>query len=154
MPLATDDDIQVHLPEDKIAVADITDLTDMQTDAERIIKGYLAGTFSPTTLAGWNDPTVNIASPNYVPVLIRAVAGRFIAAFAYRRYYSEDSLDDPTYAQTKYDEAMSMLNQIISGELVLTDVTEVVDTGTHLTSDDFYPNDTADDPVFRMDLRF
>lgn len=154
MPLATDDDIQVHLPEDKIAVADITDLADMQTDAERIIKGYLAGTFSPTTLAGWNDPTVSSSSPNYVPVLIRAVAGRFIAAFAYRRYYSEDSLDDPTYAQTKYDEAMNMLRQIISGELVLTDITETVDTGSHMTSDDFYPNDTADDPVFRMDLRF
>ena len=154
MPLATNDDVQVHLPSDKILVTDITDLASMQTDAERIIKGWLAGTFSPTTLAGWNDPSVNIASPNYVPVLIRAVAGRFIAAFAYRRYYSEDSLDDPTYAQTKYDEAMSMLRQIINGELVLSDVTETVDTGSHMTSDDFWPNDTTDGPKFTMDLSF
>lgn len=154
MPLATDDDVQVHLPEDKIAVADITDLADMQTDAERIIKGWLAGTFSPTTLAGWNDPTVNIASPNYVPVLIRAVAGRFIAAFAYRRYYAEDSLDDPEYAQTKYNEAMDMLRQIIDGELVLSDVAEEVDTGTHMTSADFWPNDSTDPPKFTMDIQF
>ena len=154
MPLATDDDIQVHLPEDKLPVSEVTDLVDLQTDAERIIKGYLAGTFSPTTLAGWNDPTVGQASPNYVPTLIRAVAGRFIAAFAYRRYYSEDSLEDPQYAQQKYDEAMLMLNQIISGQLVLTDVTETVDTGGHISSEDFFPNDTADEPVFRMDLQF
>jgi len=154
MSLATNDDIQVHLPSDKILVTNITDLASLQTDAERIIKGYLAGTFAPTTLAGWNDPTASIASPNYVPVLIRAVAGRFIAAFAYRRYYSEDSLDDPQYAQRKYDEAMSMLNQIISGELVLNDVTEVVNTGSHMTSLDFYPNDTADGPKFTMDLTF
>lgn len=154
MPLATSGDIQAYLPDDKILVANIDNLNELQTDAERIIKGYLSGTFSPVTLAGWSDPSVPSSSGAYVPVFIRSIAGRFIAALAYRRMYSEDSLEDPQYAQFLYNEAMSYLNQVKDGTITLTDVTEEVDTGGHLTSADFYPNDSAGEPKFSMDMQF
>lgn len=155
MPLATDDDVQVHLPDDKILVANIDNYEDLQIDAERIIKGYLSGVYSPTTLAGWTDPSLSLStSPGYVPELIRAIAGRFIAAFTYRRYYSEDSLDNPQYAQTKYDEAMEMLRGVVSGAVTLIDEDEVVDTGGRLTSADFWPNDSTGEPKFTMDIQF
>ena len=106
MAFATLDDVNMHLPTDKLEMKQPA-LDLMGVDAERIIRGYLSNVFTPLVLAGWTDPTLtNPATAGYVPELIRAIAGRFIAAFYYRERYSEDSLDDPQYAQMKYDEAM------------------------------------------------
>ncbi|KKW09706.1 MAG: hypothetical protein UY48_C0055G0009 [Candidatus Gottesmanbacteria bacterium GW2011_GWB1_49_7] len=142
--LASLDDINVHLPSDKLGLADGDD-TEMQLDAERIIKGYLSTVYSAATLAEWADPATT-------PGLIRAIAGRLIAAFYYALRFSEDSVERPEYAQFKYDEAMSMLKQIVAGTLLLPEVTETPTTGLSFTSADFWPND--DDPVFTMSKEF
>jgi hypothetical protein len=150
MPFATLDDVNMHLPTDKLEMQQ-PKLDLMGVDAERIIRGYLANVYSATTLAGWTDPTKLLPTDiGYVPRLIKAIAGRFIAAFYYRERLSEDSLDDPQYAQLKYNEAMALLNGIIAGNIVLDDVTEPAESQNSFTAADFYPNNDTD-PMFSVD---
>lgn len=144
MSLATIDDINIHLPRDKVEV-DTANYTPFQLDAERVVRGMLAGYYPSTTLATWT-------SPDTTPGLIRSIVGRLVAAFHYRQRYSEDSLDDPLYAQNKYNEAMELLRGVLDGTVVLEEVT--VAGADHLTSKDFWPNDTTlPDPYFTMNMQ-
>jgi hypothetical protein len=145
MPLIDDNDINVHLPEDKISAEETALLEEVKEDVERIIRGNLAGFIDPLEMAQWT-------TPDDTPQLIRAIGGRLGAAFIYRKRYSEDSLDDPQYAQFKYNEAMSMINGIRTGQLTL----EEVPTDTLVfTTDMFYPNDpNTDAPKFTMSSQF
>lgn len=137
MTLIDENDINVHLPDDKL-VADAEPMLDeIYEDIERIIRGNLAGYIDSSEMATWTTPA-------NTPDLIRAIGGRLGAAFIYRRRYSEDSLDDPQYAQFKYNEAMAMIQGIVTGDLTLEDVPVVV--GLNLTTDMFYPNDPGTDP--------
>ncbi len=146
MPLVDDADVQIHLPFDKLKVEAIPDdKFKAYEDAERIVKGYLAGVFAAATLSTWTTPATT-------PAEIRAVAGRLAAALIYRTRYSENSLDDPQFAQNKYLEAMNMLNDIIGGTIVLTGV---IDITTGFTNAMFTPNaDSTDQPKFTMAGRF
>lgn len=145
MPLIDDDDINVHLPTDKISLEEGDLVEEIKEDIERIIRGYLAGHVDPLEMATW-------LTPETTPTIIRAIGGRLGAAFVYRKRYSEDSLDDPQYAQFKYNEAMSMLQGIIAGDITL-DPDDP--TGIELTADLFYPNDpNTDPPKFTMSSRF
>lgn len=143
MALASLDDVNMHLPTDKLEIEQ-PELDLFGLDADRIVRGYLAGVIPATTLALW-------ASPDATPELIRAIAGRFIAAFYYRERYSEDSLDDPIYAQTKYNEAMALLQGIIDGSITLVDLDEPITTTDRFTADNFYPNGKDSGPIFSMD---
>ena len=142
MPFADLDDINVHLPEDKLEV-DEAQYAPLQLDAERIVRGTLAGFIPAATLATWT-------TPNATPGQVRAIAGRLVAAFQYRKRYSEDSLDDPEYAQNKYNEAMLMLVAITTGAMILDGVDISVTTG--LGELDFFPNAAADGPKFTMNM--
>lgn len=144
MPLVDDGDVQNHLPFDKLKVEEIPDdLVNAKEGTERIVRGYLAGVIDSAVLATWTTPA---ATPDQV----REIAAMLTAAHIYRLRYSEDSLDDPQYAQTKYDAAMKMLMDIVSGNLVLDGVTEQ----TQFDNTYFYPNNTADDPKFAMSDRY
>ena len=142
------DDINVHLPTDKIEVLDAVD-DKVQLDAERIIKGHLAGVYAPLTLAAWSDPDTT-------PAIIRAIAGRFIAAHEYAKRYSEDIPDISEYAQSLYDNALSLLTQIKTGAIVIPEDEsgETVDVGSRLTREDFWPNDDAPEPFFAVESQF
>jgi homogentisate 1,2-dioxygenase len=143
MALASLDDINIHLPRDKIEV-DTADYVPFQLDAERVVRGMLAGYYLPVTLSTWT-------APETTPGLIRAIVGRLVAAFYYRQRYSEDSLDDPLFAQNKYNEAMELLKGVLDGNIVLEEVP--TDVGAdHLTTDDFWPNDSTDEPKFTMGM--
>jgi Bacteriophage Mu, Gp36 len=147
MAFVDDADVQVHLPIDKLKIEELPDdLAKCKEDAERIIRGYLAGVFEPATLASWIDP-------DSTPVVIRAIAGRLTAALIYRTRYSEDSLDDPEYAQNKYNEAMDMLMKVINGQIVLEEVDD--DVATPFDGTWFTPNDASTDiPKFAMSDRY
>jgi hypothetical protein len=122
--------------------ADDSSVALFQVDAQRIVKGYLAGSFSPSTLAAWADPDTT-------PSIIRAIAGRLIAAAFYADRYAEDDPDVPAYAQEKYNQAMLMLMQVQTGALILTEVTEP--TADAFVNLDFYPNDdTVPGPLFTI----
>lgn len=146
MPLVDDTDVQTHLPIDKLRVEAIPDdKAAAYEDAERIIRGHLAGVFQAATLASW-------LTPDDTPPEIRAVGGRLAAAKIYRVRYSENSLEDPEYAQALYNEAMSMLMSIIQGDITLTDVDD--DIGLVFDSSYFEPNNASAPPIFTMDGRF
>lgn len=150
MPLVGTDDINVHLPEDKLVVYNADDDAPLR-DAERIIKARLAGMFSPATLAGWTEPGP-IFPPATVPLVIQSIAGRLVAALTYAKAFSSEIAGYPEYAQHLYDEAMNMLNDILLGVIIIPEDEggEAVDTGGHLTSDMFWPNNsTPADPRFR-----
>jgi hypothetical protein len=145
--LADLDDINTHLPEDKLEGND--DNTDkLQIDAARFVRAMLAGFVPTATLATWDEP-------DNTPELIRGIAGRIIAAKYYAIRYAEDS-DISEYAQALYNEGMDMINRIRSGELVLLDESgnEIAVLGASLSEDDFFPNDSSDPPVFTMDQQF
>jgi hypothetical protein len=146
MALASLDDINAHLP----SIAQITDLVDdqLQLDAERIVKGYLSNVYSAATLAAW-------AIPTQTPGLIRSIAGRLIAAWFYASKTAGDVAGFPDYSQNKYNEAIALLEQIRSGDIVLTEVVEEAATGERFTINDFYPNDIEDPaPMFSINDAF
>lgn len=146
MALASLDDINQHLP----TYAALTDLTDeqLQVDAERIVKGYLSNVYSTATLNTWDIP-------NQTPGLVRGIAGRLIAAWWYAKKTAGDSVAWPEYARQKYDEAIGLLEQIQSGDIVLTEVIEEASTGERFTINDFYPNDIEDPaPMFSINDTF
>lgn len=146
--LASDEDINAWLPVDKLSAND-ANTSKLQIEAWRLIRGQLASSFLPTTLASW-------ASPTTTPDQIRSIAGRLIAAYLYRQTYSEDSTDIPEYAQTIYDEAVAMLQQIRSGTLVVLDVNDNPIETNQLTMSaaDFWPNNSSDPPYFTMADKF
>jgi len=145
MAIIDDVDIQTFLPIDKLNLDNLPDDVEAaKLDAERIIRGYLATVFQPATLASW-------ASPETTPGQIRAIAGRFAASRIYRTRYSEDDLDDPEFAQVLYNEAMNMLNGVLTGKIVLDDVD---DTASTFDNTFFYPNSTTEDPYFTMVDRY
>lgn len=146
MPLLTIDDINVHLPQDKLVVLNSDD-DSIQVDVERIIKGQLSDTFSPTELASW-------AEPEDTPELIRAVGGRLGASLVYARAFSSEVDDVPEYAQKLYNEAMATLEEIVQGTITLPEVDEEVTTGGNLTADSFWPTADAPGPFFTMTKAF
>lgn len=147
MALASLNDVNVHLPDDKLFVEDGSDNKE-QLDTVRIVRGELSTTFSAGVLALWD-------SPENTPEYIRAAAGRLVAALYYARAFSLEELREDNYAQKLYNEAMMMLARVKTGDVVLGEVTEVVNTGAHLDRDNFWPNaDTAETASFRVGDRW
>lgn len=143
--LATLDDVRKWIAGDKLEVDDVN-VQGFQIEATRIIKSSLSGVFQPTTLHSWDTPETT-------PAIIRSIAGELIAAYLYRDVYSEDTPDVPEYAQTLYNEAISMLRDIRTGSLIVVDTNDVPIEENQLDMDslDFYPNDSAPGPYFTMD---
>lgn len=145
--LASLDDINLHLPEDK-AVMESGQDDPYQVSVTRIVRGALSGVYTPVTLNSWD-------SPGDTPGYVREIAGRLIAAIWYAKLYSEDIVDLSEYAQFKYNEAMAMLERVRLGEVVLIDEDDPASPQGSLTSDDFWPNDsTTPGPVFTMSQVF
>lgn len=146
--LASLQDINTHLPEDKAKMLDSSD-DQLQVDAQRLIRAQLSGVFQPSTLASWVDP-------DDTPELIRGIAGRLIAGKWYATLYSEDELGVSSFAQSLYAEAITMLAEIRAGTLVVTDANgEPIETNLlDFTSGSFYPNDSAPGPFFTMEKEF
>ena len=141
MAIVDDNDINKFLPQDKLSAESALLLEEVMEDAERIVRGNLAGYVDAAELATWT-------TPDDTPDIIRAIGGRLCAAAIYRRAYSEDSLDDPQYAQFLYNEAMGLIKGIQEGTII---IDPGVVPGIELTTDMFYPNDpNTDPPKFRM----
>ena len=144
MPLIDDADVQTHLPFDRLQVEAIPDDLDQQKlDAERIVRALLTGVIDTAVMATWTTPAST-------PETIRAIAGRFCAAHIYRVRFGQNAYDDPEYAQNLYNEAMSLINQIITGEIVLPGI----DPATQIDDSWFWPNNSTDDPKFAMADRY
>lgn len=145
--LASLEDVNTHLPPDKFSATDGNkEILLFQTDVERVIKGYLSSVFSAATLAVWDTPA---NTPGY----IRGCAGRLIAAFYYAKKLSESIPDwDKTYPQRLYNEAMTMLEAVANGDVILENVAEV--SGNQFGSSFYYPDENSPVPKFTMDMRW
>lgn len=154
MAYASIEDVNANLDESKVLITEDDDEPE-QDSAERIIRGYLSGYVEPLEIASW-------VTPGNTPELIREVAGKLVAAFRYRKLYSEDVNEVSPYAQQLYDEAIGMLNSIKAGSLSIISLTddEIVDVqSAGLTQDMYYPRDKQDSETgkgrkFTMDLNF
>ena len=143
--LASLDDINTHLPDDKAKMEDSEDDL-LQIDVARYIRSLLAGMFSATTLSGWN-------SPANTPDLIRGVAGRLIAAKYYATLYSEDVSDVNAFAQNLYNEANMIIDGIRNGTMVVLDINDnpiVTENPASVGEGYFWPDDTTVGPFFTM----
>lgn len=143
--LASLEDINGQLPDHARFVQDNED-AQLQIDAVRLIRGQLTTVFTPAIIVGWD-------SPENTPQLIRGIAARLIAARYYAEKMAGETDSQPDYPQVLYNEAISMLTQIRTGELIVTDDSgEPI--GTNLLAEnsaDFWPNDsTPDGPFFKM----
>lgn len=146
MALCSLEDINVHLPQDKL-VADVANTSKEQLDAQRIIFSKLSNTYTPALLATW-------AAPSSTPETIRAIGGRLVAALVYARAFSSEVDRIPDYSQSMYDEAIFMLQQIVDGDITLPGLSETPITGGQFGADNFYPNSDAPGPFFTMTARF
>lgn len=143
--LASLDDINTHLPDDKAKMLDSEDDL-LQIDAARYVRSLLAGMFSSTTLSGWD-------SPANTPELIRGVAGRIIAAKYYATLYSEDIAGTSEFAQNLYNEANRIIDGIRSGTYIVLDINDnPIPVENPVTSGEgfFWPDDTTVGPFFTM----
>jgi hypothetical protein len=147
--LASLADINTHLPDDKIRMDDADDDA-LQIDAQRLIRASLTGVFTPATIYSWT-------TPDDTPELIRGIAGRFIAAKWYAERYAEDIPDASSYAQALYNEALSMIQEIRAGTIVVTDDLgqPIQSFGASASDASFWPNDsTSPAPFFSMGMEF
>ena len=149
MALADISDVLTYLPTDRIPT-NSSDITGYQLSTERIIKGYLVGIFTASTMAAWT-------TPDTTPQIIREVAARMIAGYRYRDRTSEETpgaIEELSYGQRLYNEAMAMLNDIRSGQLDVIDVngSTVIDTSGTSEIAGFPDNTTA--PTFTMGATF
>jgi hypothetical protein len=141
------DDINQHLPASTLQITESED-EPWQVDAERIIRGYLSGLFSPVTIASWT-------TPGSTPDLLRSIAGRLIAGWFYRSKVAGETPEEAEYPTQLYNEAIGLLMQIRTGDVILVDVEEEITVGDSITADDFYPNDETDPaPMFSISQQF
>jgi len=142
MSFTTVDDINAYLPDGSNAAspaveADSVNVAKIQLSVERVIRGYLARILSTATMAAWDEP-VN------TPDIIREVAAMLEAAQLFFDQVAASSLDldDRHIAQVLYDRAMLILNDIISGQIIVPNV--IVDTPETMSLENFFPIDDTD----------
>jgi hypothetical protein len=109
----------------------------IQVSVARVVRGYLSSVVDSTTLMGWDSPVDT-------PEVIRVVAAKLIAAQLYFNHASRTSLtiEDNSFAQRKYNEAIGMLDKILAGEILLGP--EVPVEGAAMSMEDFFPQDETD----------
>lgn len=111
----------------------------LQISVARIVRGYLSRVLSNAVLASWD-------TPDNTPELVREAAAKLVASQLYFNAQSRGTveLSDEHVSQRLYNEAIRILEKIVSGEEVLVDVeVPVVATGDMSTLD-FWPVDDTD----------
>jgi len=138
--LASVEDINGNLPsQDRAAVIEATPENGalVQVSVARVVRGYLSGAIDGVILMGWN-------SPDNTPDIVREAAAKLIAAQIYFNFAARSSLtiEDNNFAQKLYDQAIIILDKILSGEIIIGD--EVPVATESMTDEDFWPVDDTD----------
>ncbi len=141
--MASIDDINANL-DGSVIRATPSNTALVQIDVARVVRAYLSSVISLVTLESWSTPAAT-------PDIIRTIAGKFIAAQLWANLASRSVTGVDNRAQTLYNEAMTLLNMIINGQIVIDDVTLVEDEGS-ITGFDFFPTD-ATDRAFTMGMQ-
>lgn len=141
-------DVQTWIEESKLTVSSVD--TGLEAVASSKVIARLSELYD-TSL--WLD----VAS---TPVLVRQVMAMFVAAWTYRRQYSEDTDESPNYADWLENLGNTLLDDLANGLVTLPGVDPIgggLDSGP-----DFYPRDTnydsygraTDEPAFKMSMGF
>lgn len=141
MPFASLKDVNKHLPDDKYYAQD-ADIVDPGIYADRLIRSRLGGIVDTDIIALW-------VSPDTTPEIIREVSGLLVAAKLYGEAAAEDEADGSAYAQSLYDEAIRILDEIREGISVIIGVDEIPIDTTSIDGS-FWPNDTTQPSFFTV----
>jgi len=153
--LASTEDINAELPSREtggttsgypVVVEATAENTGMlQVSVARVVRGYLSRVLDGATLMSWDEPTDT-------PEVIRVIAAKMIAAQLYFNSASRTSLtiDERSFSQIRYDEAMAMLNAIIAGEIILVEAPPVATAA--MDAEDHFPVDDTD-RAFTMGMK-
>jgi hypothetical protein len=146
--LASVDDINAYLPGldtggstsgyPVVVEATMDNTVLLQVSTARVVRGYLSGVVDSTTLMSWDTPPET-------PDIVREAAAKMIAAQLYFNHASRTSLviEDNSFAQRRYDQAMTILQKIVNGQIVIGDG-EVVTPPDAMSGLDFHPVDDTD----------
>jgi hypothetical protein len=138
--LASLDDINANLPaqdEDPVIEATSENTNLIQVSVARVVRGYLARVIDPVVLMSWDEPA-------NTPDIVRECAAKMMAAQLYFIFASRTTLtiDERSFAQLMYDEALAILNGIIDGTIVIEGV--IVEAEGGISELDFFPVDDTD----------
>lgn len=148
MAYLAETDVQTWLEQTKLDIASVD--TGLEAVAASKVLAALSEVYDTSS---WLDALST-------PLLVRQVMAMFVAAWTYRRQYSEDTDSVPTYADWLEGLANQLLADIANGTVVLVGVdpiAEGLDSGP-----DFYPKDynydtngyRVDDAAFTMSQEF
>lgn len=143
--LASLDDINANLDGDVFNATDENTVL-IQVSVARVIRGYLSRIIDQPTLNSWQTPETT-------PDIIREIAGKIASAQLYVALSARTSytVDDKSFSQKMYDEAMVLLNMVVQGTIPIPGITETPVEG--LSTKDFFPTD-ATDRAFTMGQQF
>lgn len=147
--LASVDDVNANLPSDDdvpTVVADDDNTRLIQISVARMVRGYLSRMVDNATLLTW-------VTPDTTPEIVTEVAAKLIASqlFINKTSKTTTDIEDKSFAQRKYDEAISILQQIITGDILIPGVT--TDATGDMSVEDFFPIDGTD-RAFTMGQNF
>lgn len=128
MAVVTQDEVQSWLEATKLTL-DAFD-SDLENTAKTVVFSNLSPIFDIST---WADATTT-------PQLVSDVVAMLVAAWTYRRAYSEEETGGNSYATWLEDKANMLLESIKSGQVQLAEVPTV---STFNESIVFYPNDAS-----------
>lgn len=137
--LASIDDINANLPADTdmpVVVADDNNTELIQISVARIVRGYMSRIVDNSVLLSWS-------TPESTPGIITEIAAKLIASQLYYNRTSQASpiMDDHNYAQHLYDQAIALMQQVITGDILI----EGISTNAAELSDlDYWPNSSTD----------
>lgn len=141
MAFASLTDVNKHYPDDKFIVGD-ADITSPGIYADRLIRARLGGIVDVDIIATWVDP-------DSTPEIIREVSGLLVAAKLYAESAAEDEADGSAYAQSLYDEAIRILDEIREGVSVIIGVDQLPIDTTSIEGS-FWPDNTTQPSFFTV----
>jgi hypothetical protein len=141
MAFASLSDVNKHYPDDKFYVQD-ADIPEPGIYADRLIRARLGGIVDTDIIALW-------VSPDTTPEIVREVSGLLVAAKLYAEAAAEDEADGSAYAQSLYDEAMRILDEIREGVSVIIGVDEIPIDTTSIEGS-FWPDNTTQPSFFKV----
>lgn len=134
--LASVDDINANLDNTAVQADDInTNL--LQISVARVIRAYLSNYIDNAALFSW-------VTPDTTPDTIREIAAKLIASQLYfNTTAGQQKLIQPEHvSQRLYNEAIALLNQIISGSITIPGV--IIIGSDSMSTSDFFPIDDTD----------
>lgn len=146
--LASIDDVNANLPasdDTPVVVATDENSSLVQISVVRIVRGYLSRAFDNSILMSWR-------APDTTPEIIREIAAKLIASQVFYNKTAEASpqIAENSVSQRLYDEGISMLQQIIAGDIIIDGLSI---TATQLSDLDYWPNSDTD-RAFTMGQQF